>query len=61
MLSVALMEIIEEDPDRPICRQCDIPMWLVTYEPKMIAGAEKEERNYQCEVCGSRRKVVIDP
>ena len=60
MLADTQMEIIEEDPDRPVCRQCDIPMWLVTYTPKIIDGAEKEERAYQCEVCGRRQKLVVE-
>jgi hypothetical protein len=60
MLCATRMDIIEDDPDRPVCHQCNIPMWLVTYSPKIVGGVEKEERAYQCEVCGTRQKVVVE-
>jgi hypothetical protein len=54
------MEVFEVDPGRPVCRQCNISMWLVTYAPKIIDGVEKEERAYQCEVCGCKQRVVVE-
>lgn len=60
MLFAARMEVFEDDPDRPVCGQCDIPMWLVTYTPKTICGVEKEERAYQCEICGAKQKIVVE-
>jgi Zn finger protein HypA/HybF involved in hydrogenase expression len=60
MLSATHTEVFEADPARPVCRQCNIPMWLVTYAPKIIDDVEKEERAYQCEVCGCKQKVVIE-
>jgi hypothetical protein len=61
MLAELQMEedIIGEDPNRPVCQNCDIPMWLITYTPKMGGSVEKEERTYQCEVCGCKEKVVV--
>jgi Zn finger protein HypA/HybF involved in hydrogenase expression len=53
------MEIFEEDPDRPICRKCNIAMWLITYVPKIKDGVETEERVYQCEACGERKTIVV--
>jgi hypothetical protein len=53
------MEILDEDPDRPICRNCNIAMWLVTYGPKIKKGVEVEERLYQCEACGERKTVIV--
>jgi hypothetical protein len=60
MLAAARIEPFEDDPDRPVCRQCNIPMWLVTYTPAVVNGAEKEERAYQCEVCGARQNVIVE-
>jgi Zn finger protein HypA/HybF involved in hydrogenase expression len=59
MLAELQMEDIEDDPDRPVCRTCELPMWLVTYTPKMAGVVEKEERTYQCEVCGCKAKVLV--
>jgi hypothetical protein len=60
MLFAACMQVEDDDPDRPVCRQCSLPMWLITYAPKIVGGVEKEERAYQCEVCGEKRKIVVE-
>jgi uncharacterized protein with PIN domain len=58
-MSMSLMQALHASRapfDRPICPECNAPMFIVTVEPDR---ADYESRTYECPNCKFRESSVV--
>lgn len=57
--TASTVKAVPEDEHRPNCQKCNLGMWLMGHEPRVLSTKTVEHRTYVCEVCGELEGVTV--
>ena len=46
------------DTDAPICKKCNVPMWLTRVDTRSSNRGRHSMREYECKVCGAEQTFI---